>query len=149
MVATEMPEPVNEEFGRLFREEQMGLPIEDSLKQMAKRVPVLDLNFFVVALLIHRQIGGDLAEILDNLSKVIRDRFKVLGQVKALTAEGRLSGWVLSLLPVLVFGMILVINPTYGLLLFQTEMGQKMLYGAVVMQIIGMLLIRRIVNIKV
>ncbi|MBD3267536.1 pilus assembly protein TadB, partial [bacterium] len=149
MVSTEMPEPIRSEFGRLYYEEQMGLPIEESLKNLSQRVPIVDLNFFVVALLIHRQIGGDLAEILDNLSKIIRDRFKVLGQVKALTAEGRLSGWVLSLLPIFVFSMILLINPDYGTLLFKTDLGRKMIYGAVFLQMIGILFIRKIVNIKV
>lgn len=149
MISTEMPPPIGMEFGRVFLEQQMGLPLEESLRQMARRVPLLDLRFFVLSILIHSQAGGDLAEILSNLSKVIRDRFKIMGQVKALTAEGRLSGWVLSLLPIFVFGMILGINPQYILLLLTTELGRKMLYFSVGMQIIGMFMIRKIVNIKV
>ncbi|MEW6235497.1 MAG: type II secretion system F family protein [Candidatus Omnitrophota bacterium] len=149
MTATEMPAPISTEFSRIYRELQMGLPLEESLRKMAARVPLLDIRFFVLSILIHDQIGGDLAEILDNLSRVIRDRFKVLGQVRALTAEGRMSGWVLSLLPVFVFLVILCLNPKYILLLLNTEIGNKMLTSAVVMQFFGILIIRKIVNIKV
>lgn len=149
MASTEMPDPVGTEFGRVFQETQMGLPLEDSLMRMAQRVPILDVRFFILTVLIHQQTGGDLAEVLDNLSNVIRERFKIHGQVKALTAEGRLSGWVLSALPVFVFFIILVMNREYIMLLLTTELGKKMLYTAIVMQIIGMLLIKKIVNIKV
>ncbi len=149
MVSTELPDPVGTEFGQLFREQQMGLPIDESLRALVKRVPLMDLRFFVLTIMIHQQTGGDLAEVLDKLSNVIRQRFKILGQVKALTAEGRLSGWVLCLLPIFVFFMILTINPGYIKLLVETEIGKKMLYTAIVLQIFGVLVIRKIVNIKV
>lgn len=149
MVSSEMPEPLNSEFGRVFYEQQMGLPLEDSLRRMAKRVPLLDLRFFVLTVLIHRQTGGDLAEVLDNLSHVIRERFKVLGQVAALTAEGRLSGWVLSVLPIAVFFLISVINPSYLDTLMESDIGRKMLYFAIFLQVVGMLVIRKIVRIQV
>ena len=149
MIGQEMPDPIRTEFSRVFHEQQMGLPLEESLRNMARRVPLVDLRFFVIAVLIHRQTGGDLAEILDNLSNVIRERFKVQGQVRALTAEGRLSGWVLSLLPVLVFALIRMINPGYASLLFEHELGRRMMYTAVVMLFIGVLFIKKIVNIKV
>lgn len=149
MVSTELPDPIGMEFGRLFHEMQVGLPIEDALRSLARRVPLLDVRFFVLSIIIQHQTGGDLAEVLDNLSKVIRDRFKVLGQVKALTAEGRLSGWVLSILPFFVFCLILFINPQYVLLLLKSELGQRMLAISIIMQIIGMFVIRKIVNIKV
>ncbi|MBN2327379.1 MAG: type II secretion system F family protein [Candidatus Omnitrophica bacterium] len=149
MVSSEMPEPLSSEFGRVFYEQQMGMHLEDSLRRMAKRVPLLDLRFFVLSVLIHRQTGGDLAEVLDNLSHVIRERFKVLGQVAALTAEGRLSGWVLSILPVAVFFMISVINPTYLDTLMESDIGRKMLYFAIFLQVVGMMVIRKIVRIQV
>ncbi|MFH1738944.1 MAG: type II secretion system F family protein [bacterium] len=149
MISTEMPPPIGTEFGRVFNEHQMGLPLDDSLRDLAKRVPVLDLRFFVLSILIHRQTGGDLAEVLDNLSTVIRNRLKVLGQVRALTAEGRLSGWVLSLLPVFVFIAIQVLNPDYISVLLDTHTGRTLLCVAIFMQFVGILIIRRIVNIKV
>jgi len=149
MVSQEMPEPLRTEFGRVFYEQQMGLPFDESLKRMAYRVPLLDLRFFVLSVLIHQQTGGDLAEVLDNLSRVIRDRFKVLGQVKALTAEGRMSGWVLSALPVVVFFIINTLNPKYVETLTESEIGMKMLYGAGICQIIGMFIIQKIVRIRV
>lgn len=149
MVSTEMPEPVGAEFGIVFQQNQMGLPMEDALACMAVRVPILDVRFFILTVMIHQETGGDLAEVLDNLSGVIRDRFKIQGQVRALTAEGRLSGWVLSLLPVFVFGVIFIMNRDYVMVLLTTELGNKMMYAALGLQIIGMLLIRKIVNIKV
>jgi len=149
MVSTEMPAPVGPEFAQVFYESQMGLPMDDSLRRLAMRVPLLDLRFFVLSLLIHQQTGGDLAEVLDNLSRVVRDRFKVMGQVKALTAEGRMSGIVLSVLPIIVFGLILSINPGYIRVLLETALGRKMLYVAGFMQFVGMALIYKIVRIKV
>ncbi len=149
MVSKEMPAPLSTEFGQVFHEQQMGLPIEDSLKDMAKRVPLMDLRFFVLTVLIHRQTGGDLSEVLDNLSNVIRDRFKVLGQVKALTAEGRLSGWVLGILPFFVFFIIQFINPGYTRVLFEHELGIKLVYTALTFEALGVLFIRKIVDIKV
>lgn len=149
MVSSELASPINEEFEQVFNEQRMGMHLDESLRRMVQRVPLLDLRFFVLSVTIHSQTGGDLSEILDNLAKVIRERFKILGQVKALTAEGRLSGVVLCMLPVCVFFMILIINPDYIKLLITTELGNKMLYGAIYSQILGMLLIRKIVNIKV
>ncbi|HOJ58753.1 MAG TPA: type II secretion system F family protein, partial [bacterium] len=137
------------EFAQVFYETQMGLPLDDSLRRLALRVPLIDVRFFVLSLLIHQQTGGDLAEVLDNLSRVVRDRFKVMGQVKALTAEGRLSGIVLSALPVIVFGLILSMNPSYVRVLIDTGLGRKMLYIAGFLQCVGMAMIYKIVRIKV
>ncbi len=149
MVYTELPDPIGTEFGQVFHQQQMGIPVDEALKSMTQRVPLMDLRFFVLSIMIHSQTGGDLAEILDNLAKVIRERFKVLGQVKALTAEGRLSGWVLCALPVFVFFVLLTLNRDYVMLLLTEERGQNMMWFAGIMQIIGMLVIRKIVNIKV
>ncbi|HOJ62220.1 MAG TPA: type II secretion system F family protein [bacterium] len=149
MVNQEMPDPISTEFGRVCQEQQVGMTIEESLLAMTRRVPLIDLRFFVIAIIIHRQIGGDLGEVLDNLSRVIRDRFRVLGQVKALTAEGRLSGWILCALPVFIFFMLSLINPEYIGTLTGTDIGLKLIYTAVFFQVMGMLCIRKIVNIKV
>ena len=134
---------------RVFHEQNLGLKLEEALRNMADRVDLLDVQFFVTAVIIQRQTGGDLAEILDKISKVIRDRIKILGQVRALTAEGRLSGWVLSALPVVVFFAAKTMNPQYTDILLHEKDGQYMLGAAVVMQVMGMLMIKKIVNIKI
>ena len=149
LVGQQLPEPAGMEFRRCFHEQNLGIKLEEALRNMANRVNVLDLSFFVTAVTVQRQTGGDLAEILDKISKVIRDRIKILGQVKALTAEGRMSGWVLSALPVFVFFVAKALNPKYiDILLYEPD-GQALLGAAVVMQIMGMLMIKKIVNIKI
>jgi tight adherence protein B len=149
VVGEEMPEPVSAEFGRVFEEQNLGIPIEDSLKNMCERVPNMDLRFFVTSVGIQRQTGGDLAEILDKIGYVIRERFRILGQVKALTGEGRLSGVVLIALPFGLFGFMLNMKPDYVEALWKTDLGKKMSAFAIVAQILGALVIRKIVNIKV
>ena len=116
---------------------------------MTVRIPNLDLRFFVTAVILQRQTGGDLAEILDKIGNLIRERFKIWGQIQALTGEGRLSGIVLLALPPALFLVTYRLNPDYCVVLFTDPMGQKMLLGAVFMQILGALVIRKIVNIKV
>ncbi len=149
LVSQQLPNPVGTEFARVFHEQNLGIKIEDALKGMAKRSGLMDVRFFVTAVLIQRQTGGDLAEVLDNISGVIRDRIKLFGTVRALTAEGRLSGWVLLALPVVVFIAELVVNPDYANTLLDTELGQYMLIGAGVAQLLGLAMIQKIVNIKV
>src|SRR6476469_10773912 len=99
VVAEEMPAPIAKEFGRVYEEQNLGIPLEEALRAITERVPNLDLKFFVTSVAIQRQTGGDLAEILDKIGYVVRERFRILGQVKALTGEGRLSGIVLIALP--------------------------------------------------
>jgi len=149
VVAQEMPVPISEEFNRVFEEQNLGIPIEDSLKSMCDRVPNLDLRFFVTSVGIQRQTGGDLAEILDKIGYVIRERFRILGQVKALTGEGRLSGVVLISLPFALFAFMLNMKPDYVETLWTTDMGRIMAGVALVLQVLGALWIRKIVNIKV
>lgn len=149
VISQQLPDPVRSEFARVFHEQNLGLKVEDALKNMAKRIGMMDVNFFVTAVCIQRQTGGDLAEVLDNISAVIRDRIKLFGMVKALTAEGRLSGWVLLALPIVVFVLELVVNPQYAEKLTDTEMGQYMLITGAVMQLMGLAMIQKIVNIKV
>ncbi len=149
LVAEEMPAPIADEFGRVFEEQNLGIPIEESLKSMCERVPNLDLRFFVTSVGIQRQTGGDLAEILDKIGYVIRERYRILGQVKALTGEGRLSGVVLIALPFALFAFMLNAKPDYVEPLWTTDLGKKMSAFAIVAQILGALVIRKIVNIKV
>jgi tight adherence protein B len=149
VVAEEMPSPIADEFGRVFEEQNLGIPIEDAMRAMCERVPNLDLRFFVTSVAIQRQTGGDLAEILDKIGYVVRERFRILGQVKALTGEGRLSGVVLIALPFALFGFMLNAKPDYVEVLWTTDLGKKMSIGAIIAQILGAAVIRKIVNIKV
>jgi tight adherence protein B len=149
LVGTQLPDPSGTEFHRVFHEQNLGIKIEDALSNLADRVGELDVRFFVTAVLIQRQTGGDLAEVLDKIGAVIRERITILGQVKALTAEGRMSGWVLSALPFVVFFVAWMLNPDYANVLLKTPQGQHMLMAAGVFQVIGMLMIKKIVNIKV
>jgi tight adherence protein B len=149
MVASELGPPLGKEFGRVFEEQNLGIPWEDSLNALCDRVPNLDLKFFVTALILQRQTGGDLAEILDKIAHLIRERFQIWGQVQALTGEGRISGIVLMGLPIVLFLAVYKLNPEYVMVLFTEPMGKKMLAVAVFLQILGALWIRKIVNIKV
>jgi tight adherence protein B len=149
VVAEEMPQPISVEFGRVYEEQNLGIPLEDALNSMCERVPNLDLRFFVTSVAIQRQTGGDLAEILDKIGRLIRERYKILGQVKALTAEGRLSGVVLIALPFVLFLVMLHVKYDYVSLLWTKELGIKMLIGATLMMILGAIVIKKIVDIKV
>ena len=149
LVAKELPDPAGTEFGRVFHEQNLGLKIEDALRNMADRVGALDVRFFVTAVLIQRQVGGDLAEVLDKISSVVRERLQLFGTVQALTAEGRLSGYVLLGLPVFIFFILMYVNPQYMSLLYTDPTGKMILTTAIVMQLMGWALIKKIVNIKV
>ena len=149
VVAEEMPSPIAEEFGRVYDEQNLGIVIEDALRNLCDRVPNMDLRFFVTSVAIQRQTGGDLAEILDKIGYVIRERYRILGQVKALTAEGRLSGVVLIALPFVLFLVMLHIKPDYVEMLWTDPKGIKMSIFAAVLQILGAITIKKIVDIKV
>jgi tight adherence protein B len=149
VVAQEMPAPIAQEFGRVYEEQNLGVAIQDALVNMTDRVPDLDLKFFATAVVIQRQSGGDLAEILDKIGYVIRERFKIHGQVRALTAEGRLSGVVLMLLPPFLFMVVYRLNPAYVQLLFTERLGVTMLSVAAALQVVGAVVIKKIVTIKV
>ncbi|MEZ6139697.1 MAG: type II secretion system F family protein [Zavarzinella sp.] len=148
-VSNEMPNPIAKEFKRVYEEQNYGVAIEEALFNMCERVPNLDLKFFVTSVAIQRQTGGDLAEILDRIGYVIRERFKILGQVKALTAEGRLSGIVLIAMPIGLFIMMLFMKPDYISLLWTDPMGVQMSVGAIVLMLIGSYAIKKIIDIKV
>ncbi len=149
VVVEEMPAPICEEFGNAYEEQNLGVPIEQALKNMLKRMPNMDLKFFVTAVAIQRQSGGDLAEILDKIGYIIRERFKILGQVKALTGEGRISGVVLMALPIALFFAVYHLNPAYVMLLFTDELGRQMIAYAAGLQVAGAFAIKKIVAIKV
>jgi tight adherence protein B len=149
VVAEEMPAPICDEFGRVYEEQNLGIPVEDSLRNICERIPNLDLRFFVTSVAIQRQTGGDLAEILDKIGYVVRERYRILGQVKALTAEGRLSGVVLIALPFVLFLVMLHIKPDYIQVLWTEPLGIRMSIFGLVMQILGAITIKKIVNIKV
>jgi len=149
LVAEEMNEPISVEFQRVYEEQNLGISLDDALSNLTNRVPNLDLKFFCTALVLQRQTGGDLAEILDKIGELVRERFRIWGQVQALTGEGRLSGIVLLALPPVLFAVVYYLNPDYVMVLFTDPMGRKMLAGGVIMQIFGALVIRKIVNIKV
>ncbi len=149
VVCDEMQPPVSKEFTGAYEEQNLGVPLDQALKNMYKRMPNLDFKFFVTAVAIQRQSGGDLAEILDKISYVTRERQKLLGQVQALTGEGRISGLVLMLLPVAIFLAVWRVNPDYVMILFTNPMGRKMVGVAIALQILGAWSIKKIIQIKV
>src|SRR3954452_19306136 len=149
LVADEMGAPIATEFERCYEAQNLGVTLEEAIEEMTNRVPNLDLRFFATAVILQRQTGGDLAEILDKIGYLVRERFKIFGQIQALTGEGRLSGVVLLALPPVLFVVMWYINPGYSMALFTDPMGHQMLAGAIIMQIVGALVIRKIVNIKV
>ena len=149
MVADELGDPVGVEFKKSFEQQNFGLPLKDALNQLCDRVPLMDVRFFVTAVQIQRETGGNLAEILDNLAHVVRERFKILRQVRTHTAHGRFTGYVLLALPAALALALSFISPEHIRALFTTRMGQSMLIGAVVMQTIGFFWIKKVIKIEV
>lgn len=149
MVAEEMENPIGLEFFKTFKEYNHGMDMNTALLNMCQRVNLKELRFFTTAVMIQRETGGNLTEILEKIAGLIRERFKLRNQIKALTAEGRLSGWILILLPPLIFTVMLKINPDYTLMLVHHPTGRFMAMTALFFQIVGMVVIRRIVNIRI
>lgn len=149
LVASEMYPPLNVEFGRAFEEQNFGIPLEEALDDMSARIPNMDLRFFATAVILQRQTGGDLAEILDKIGHLIRERLQIQGQIKALTGEGRMSGGVLLGLPPFLFCVMLKMNYDYIMMLFTDEIGRYLLGAALVTQVLGALMIKKIITIKV
>jgi tight adherence protein B len=149
MVADDLPPPVGTEFKKTFDRQNFGLPVGDAMNEMAERIPILDVRFFVTAVAIQRETGGNLAEILDNLAHVVRERFKIRRQVRVHTAHGRFTGYVLLALPAALAVALSFIAPDQMNLLFHEHMGQMMLVGAMVMQAIGFVWIRQVIKIEV
>lgn len=149
MVSREMPKPIGEEFARVLREMNLGVLTEEALNNMAKRVNSDDLDLVITAVLIQRQVGGNLSVILDSIANTIRERIKIKGQIKTLTAQGKISGIIIGMLPIAIGSIIFLINPEYVKVLFVDPMGQFMLMVSVISQIIGMIVIRKIINIDI
>ena len=149
MVADELTAPVGPEFKKAFEEQNFGLPLRDALNGLADRTPLLDIRFFVTAVSIQRESGGNLSEILENLAHVVRERFKIRRQVRTHTAHGRFTGYVLLALPAALAVMLSRITPDNMQLLFREPTGQMMLAGAVVLQTIGYFWIRQVIKIEV
>lgn len=149
MVADELPAPVGPEFKKTFERQNFGLPLRESMDELADRVTLLDVRFFVTAVAIQRETGGNLAEILDNLAHVVRERFKIRRQVRVHTAHGRFTGYVLLALPAALGCALSFLSPEHMKLLFQERMGQMMLIAAMVMQTVGFIWIRQVIKIEV
>ncbi len=149
LIASETEAPLATEFGRAFEEQNFGIPLDEAIENMANRVPNMDLRFFATAVILQRQTGGDLAEILDKISRLIRERLQILGQIQALTGEGRMSGAVLLALPPVLFVVMLKLNYEYVMTLFRDPLGRNMLIGGLITQLIGALVIKKIITIKV
>ena len=149
IVSKESAEPVAGEFRTCFEEQNFGLPMRDALLNMAERIPLVDVRFFVTALLVQKETGGNLAEILDELARVIRDRFRIYREVQVKTAQGRLTAVILIALPILMLIALEMMNPTYVRVLFHDPVGATLLGVAAVMQLIGSVVIWRIVHIEV
>ena len=148
MVADEIPAPVGEEFRRLYDEQNFGMSLPEAMRAMARRVPVLDARFFVTAVLTQREAGGNLSEVLDNLSSVMRERFKLKRQVRVASAHGRLSAWILSLMPPVLAAILFTMAPSFMSVLWEDPWGLQLMLAAGVLQVIGAVTIARMVRIE-
>lgn len=148
MVSEEIPKPVGEEFRRLYDEQNFGMSLPEALRAMARRVPVLDARFFVTAVLTQRESGGNLSEVLDNLASVMRERFKLRRQISVVAAHGRISAWVLALLPPVMAGVLFFLSPNSMRILWEDPVGLQLVGAAMVLQIVGTLIIVRMVRIE-
>jgi len=149
MISSEVTEPVASEFRILFEEQKFGLPVRDALANLVERVPLVDVKFFVTAVMLQRETGGNLSEILDNLSYVIRERFKILRQVKVYTAQGRLTMMLLMGMPPLIILLMLSMNPTFIQPLFTDPIGHVLIVAGITLQTVGYFVIRKIIRIQV
>ncbi len=149
MIANEVSEPVAGEFRQLYEEQKFGLPVRDALINLADRIPLVDVKFFVTAVMLQRETGGNLAEILDNLSYVIRERFKILRQVRVHTAQGRLTMVLLMALPPTIVVIMTILNPGFIRPLFVDPIGHALIVGGITLQTMGYFFIRRIIRIQV
>jgi tight adherence protein B len=146
IVAEQSLEPVRSEFGEVFKQQNFGLPLRDAMTQMLDRVPSQDLRVLVTGMLVQKETGGNLAEILDRIANTIRERLKIYGEIKTHTAQGRMTGWILCLLPVVMLIVINMINPGYSDVLFNTSTGKMLSYVGIGLLVTGGLIIRQIIN---
>ncbi|MBV8867524.1 MAG: type II secretion system F family protein [Acidobacteriaceae bacterium] len=149
MLVADAPEPLGSAFRQMLNDLHLGSTLEASMAKLVASVPLIDVRFFVSAILLQQGSGGNLSEILDSMARIIRERFQLKGQVKAASAHGRITGLILAVMPVVVAIMLMFISPDYLLLLFRDPLGKKLVLAACIGQIVGFLCIRKIVNIKV
>jgi tight adherence protein B len=149
LVGTETTGPLADEFRQLHQEQKFGVPLREALRALAARVPSRDLQFLVTAIVVQKETGGDLIDILDRTTHVIRDRLRVQREVKTYTAQGRLTGWILSALPVVLLALTAIITPTYSAVMFHDPTGQLLLAAAAALIITGSLIIRKVVQVEV
>jgi tight adherence protein B len=149
LIGEEMTLPISSEFSRCYEQQNLGKPLNDSLEEMADRIPNLDVRFFATSIILQRQTGGDMAEILEKIGRLIRQRLEIRGQIKALTGEGRLSAVMLLGMPIVLAIYMYIRDPEYLRPLAEHPLGQKMVIVAGVLQVVGALVIKKIVNIKV
>jgi tight adherence protein B len=149
MVSTEMPEPIATEFRKAYEEQNLGLSLKLALENLAERVPLLDLRLCITAIMIQRETGGNLAEVLEKVAYTIRERFRILEDLKTLTTSSRMSAWILCGLPIFIAVAVTVMNPEYMSVLWNDPRGHKLLAVAAALQITGMLVIRKILRIKI
>jgi tight adherence protein B len=149
LVTEQAPEPLASEFFQVFQQQKLGLQFRDALLKLGTRIPSRDLQFLITAILVQKETGGDLTDILDRTSHVIRDRIRIHAEVRTHTAQGRLTGWILSLLPVILLVILNIASPGYSDALFRDPTGQKLLYASVALIVLGGFIIRKIVDIKV
>ncbi|MGC2112762.1 MAG: type II secretion system F family protein [Candidatus Korobacteraceae bacterium] len=149
IVGEECPEPVRTEFREVYRQQNFGLPAREALVQLAKRIPLPELNFVVTAMLLQKETGGNLVEVLERTTAVIRERLRIEGEIRIYTAQGRLTGWILSLLPIAMFFLLSLANRGYTRVLIEDPTGRKLVYTGLGLMLVGGLAIRKIVNVKV
>jgi tight adherence protein B len=149
MVSSEMPEPIAGEFRKAYEEQNLGLSLKLALENLTQRIPLLDLRMCVTAIMIQRETGGNLAEILEKVAHTIRERFRIMGDLKTLTTSSRMSAWLLCGLPIFVTIMITIMNPDYMSILWKDQRGHYLIAAAMFLQVTGMLIVRKILNIKI
>ncbi|MGD0456710.1 MAG: type II secretion system F family protein [Terriglobia bacterium] len=149
MVSQETPEPVASEFRTVFEEQNLGLPVREAILNLANRVPIEDVRFLATALLVQKETGGNLAEILDKAAFIMRERMRLKGQVRIYTAQGRLSGWILCVMPFAMFFLLTLLNPEYERKLWADPLGLHFVYAGLILMAIGILVVRNITKVKV
>jgi tight adherence protein B len=149
IVGEECPEPVRTEFREVYRQQNFGLPAREALLQLARRIPLPELNFVVTAMLLQKETGGNLVEVLDRTTAVIRERLRIEGEIRIYTAQGRLTGWILSLLPVAMFFLLSLANRSYTRVLIEDATGRRLVYTGLGLMLLGAMIIRKIVNVKI
>ena len=149
MVGSEIADPIGTEFRALHKEQTLGLPIREAIMNLINRMPVDDLRFLATAILLQKESGGNLAQILDKTAALIRERARLRGQLNIYTAQGRITGWILCSAPFLMFGLLSVVNHNYEKVLLDTPLGLKRVYGGLILMLLGILSIRKIIDVKV